>query len=157
MFVIKLHVNFFFKECDIWIHLNDKCVIFWDCVFQKLKNHKSCNQSICLFIQYLAFDKSSNNTSSSLRFCRTPIWTPGPGEETAAADIVLPTGEIWFGIDVKSWFLFADVRVFDPFNLVCSVTSTSFGDRCDVLFWAYVFDSLMPKSLLRERAPVHWK
>ena len=115
------------------------------------------NPPIPFILSYLALDKSSNRQSSSLRFCRTPIWAPSPGVDTAAEDILLPTGEILFGIDGKSWLLSADVRVFDPFNLVCSVTSTTFGDRCDVLFWAYVFDSLMPKSLLWERAPVHWK
>ena len=137
---------------QLWFHLENKNKTLEINLFVLVTN-----PPICLLISYLALDKSSNNTSSSLRFCRTPIWAPNPGEDTAAADILLPGGEIGFGIDVKSRFLLADVRVFDPVNLVCSITSAAFGDRCDVLFWAYVFDSPMLILLLCERAPLHWK
>ena len=50
---------------------------------------------------YLALDKSSNRTSNSLRFCRTPVGPPDPGDDTAAEDISLPTGENSFGFDCK--------------------------------------------------------
>jgi hypothetical protein len=83
-------------------------------------------------MSYLALDKSSNNTSNSFRFCRTPVGPPGPGDDTAAEDILLPTGENCFELDGKFGLLLADVLLFDSAKFVWSVT-TAFGDRCDVL------------------------
>ena len=68
-----------------------------------------------------------------MRFCRTPIGPPNPGEDTAAEVILLSTGENFDELDDKFGFPLADVRLFDVSNSVLLVPIT-FGDRCDALF-----------------------